>query len=63
MGQEGPATCGDEAGPAPPDTPARGKTVTARRADRPVPPIEEDLKRRVAEGVAHLIGEQRLDHG
>ncbi|MFI6138039.1 hypothetical protein ACIBCC_07625 [Streptomyces griseus] len=32
--------------------------VTAWRAGRPVPPTEEDLKRRVVEGVAHLIGDQ-----
>ncbi|WP_228181970.1 hypothetical protein [Streptomyces anulatus] len=32
--------------------------VTAWRAGRPVPPTEEDLKRRVVEGVAHLIGNQ-----
>ncbi|MGW4040893.1 hypothetical protein ACWEIM_32235 [Streptomyces sp. NPDC004778] len=32
--------------------------VTAWRAGRPIPPTEEDLKRRVVEGVAHLIGDQ-----
>ncbi|WP_137235178.1 hypothetical protein [Streptomyces sp. BPSDS2] len=32
--------------------------VTAWRAGRPVPPTEEDLKRRVIQGVAHLIGDQ-----
>lgn len=32
--------------------------VAAWRAGRPIPPTEEDLKRRVVEGVAHLIGDQ-----
>ncbi|MFD7746722.1 hypothetical protein ACFV2V_13800 [Streptomyces sp. NPDC059698] len=32
--------------------------ISAWRAGRPVPPSEDDLKRRVVEGVAHLIGDQ-----
>lgn len=32
--------------------------ISAWRAGRPIPPTEEDLKRRVVEGVAHLIGDR-----
>lgn len=33
-------------------------TIAAWLAGRPVPPTEEELKRRVVEGVAHLMGDQ-----
>ncbi|MEQ4610307.1 hypothetical protein ABMX48_29415 [Streptomyces cavourensis] len=32
--------------------------ISSWKAGRPVPPTEDDLKRRVVEGVAHLIGDQ-----
>ncbi|MFI7234454.1 hypothetical protein [Streptomyces cyaneofuscatus] len=32
--------------------------ISAWRAGRPIPPTEDDLKRRVLEGVSHLIGDQ-----
>ncbi|MFE2017579.1 hypothetical protein ACFW9O_05915 [Streptomyces sp. NPDC059499] len=32
--------------------------ISAWRAGRPVPPTEDELKRRVIEGVAHLIGDR-----
>ncbi|MEU0369094.1 hypothetical protein ABZ070_02320 [Streptomyces sp. NPDC006283] len=37
---------------------AAAYTVFAWRAGRPVPPTEDDLKRRVVEGVSHLMGDQ-----
>lgn len=32
--------------------------ISAWRAGRPIPPTEDDLKRRVIEGVSHLIGDR-----
>jgi hypothetical protein len=37
---------------------ASAYAISAWRAGRPVPPTEDELKRRVIEGVAHLIGDR-----